>query len=520
MAKGFLLLVTVLLLQANARAQFPNILIGTQRTPNEPSICIDPRNPQSMVVGVNIDTYYTSFDEGHTWNEARLFSNAYGVWGDPCIVVDTMGYFYFFHLSNPPGPAWIDQIVCQRSEDYGISWTDGTGIGLDGTKAQDKEWAVVNPFNNHIYVTWTQFDAYGSADPADSTIIRFSKSVDKGLTFSEPVRINKVAGDCIDSDNTVEGAVPAVGPEGQIYVSWSGPEGIVFDRSFDEGETWLDDDIFVTDQPGGWDFSIPGIFRANGMPVTCCDLSNGPNRGTIYINWSDQRNGTDDTDVWLVKSTDLGSTWSQPVRVNDDKPGKHQFFTWMTVDQSDGRLWFVFYDRREQEDAGTDVYVAYSVDGGETFVNLKVSEEPFVPTSNIFFGDYTSIAAVDGIVRPVWTRLHENQLSMWTAIMNDVIPAVKEPDPDAPVAGLKAVPNPFNEAAAISFRLRDDNFVSLDLYDLMGRKLASLIDHQFLPAGKYVEYLNLQSHGIPAGVYMLRLISPAGQSSYKIVFSG
>jgi len=304
MAKSFLLIFTLLLLQLNAGAQYPNILIGTQRTPNEPSICIDPRNPGRMVVGVNIDTYYTSDDEGLTWNEARLFSNAYGVWGDPCIVVDTLGYFYFFHLSNPPGPAWIDQIVCQRSEDYGISWTDGTGIGFAGTKAQDKEWAVVNPFNNHIYVTWTQFDEYGSANPADSTIIRFSKSADHGLTFSEPVRLNKVAGDCIDSDNTVEGAVPAVGPEGQIYVSWSGPEGIVFDRSFDGGETWLDNDIFVTDQPGGWDFTIPGIYRANGMPVTCCDLSNGPNRGTIYINWSDQRNGTDDTDVWLVKSTD------------------------------------------------------------------------------------------------------------------------------------------------------------------------------------------------------------------------
>ncbi|MEZ5146518.1 MAG: sialidase family protein [Bacteroidales bacterium] len=67
------------------------------------------------------------------------------------------------------------------------------------------------------------------------------------------------------------------------------------------------------------------INRCNGLPITVCDLSGGPNNGTIYINWSDQSNGEDDTDVWVVKSTDGGDTWSEPMRVNDDPPGKQQF---------------------------------------------------------------------------------------------------------------------------------------------------------------------------------------------------
>lgn len=88
------------------------------------------------------------------------------------------------------------------------------------------------------------------------------------------------------------------------------------------------------------------VFRANGLPITYCDHSGRPYNGTIYINWSDQRNGPSDTDIWLVKSTDGGATWSQPARVNNDPPGKQQFFTWMTIDQVTGYLWFVFYDRR------------------------------------------------------------------------------------------------------------------------------------------------------------------------------
>ena len=66
------------------------------------------------------------------------------------------------------------------------------------------------------------------------------------------IKINEVDGDCIDSDNTVEGAVPAVGPNGEIYVAWAGPAGLMFDRSLDQGEKWLTQDIFVDSFPTGW----------------------------------------------------------------------------------------------------------------------------------------------------------------------------------------------------------------------------------------------------------------------------
>jgi len=291
-------------------------------------------------------------------------------------------------------------------------------MGLNGTKAQDKQWPVIDRTNNNIYVTWSQFDDYGSADPNDLSMIRFSKSTDEGETWSNAIKINEVDGDCIDSGNTVEGAVPAVGPNGEIYVAWAGPVGLVFDRSFDQGETWLEEDIFVSDIPGGWDFDVLGISRCNGLPITVCDLSESPNHGTVYINWSDQRNGTDDTDIWLVKSTDGGNTWSERKRINDDPPGKQQFFTWMTIDQVTGYLWFIYYDRRDYSDNNTDVYMAVSRDGGESFHNFKISESPFVPTSNVFFGDYNNVNAHNNVIRPIWTRLHQGQLSVWSAIID------------------------------------------------------------------------------------------------------
>ncbi len=354
----------MLLFAVSLYAQHTNVKIaeGTSSL-SEPSIYIDPNNTDHLVAGAILDKHYVSYDGGFSWNTGSL-NSSYGVWGDPCLIIDGNGDYYYFHLSNPSNGSWIDRIVCQKSEDDGVSWSNGTYMGLNGTKAQDKQWAVVDYTNNHIYVTWTQFDDYGSPSPEDFSNIHFSKSTDGGETWTDALRINEISGDCIDEGNTTEGAVPAVGPNGEIYVSWAGPEGLVFDKSFDEGETWLDADIFVSDiaEPG-WAYNIPGISRCNGLPITCCNLSETQYNGDIYINWTDQLNGQDDTDVWFVKSSDGGETWTERTRVNDDPPGKQQFFTWMTVDQITGYIWFVFYDRRNYEDNNTDVYMAVSTDG-------------------------------------------------------------------------------------------------------------------------------------------------------------
>lgn len=87
----------------------------------------------------------------------------------------------------------------------------------------------------------------------------------------------------------------------------------------------------------------------------------------------------------------------------------------MTIDQTTGHLFFVFYDRRSTTGYATDVYVAESIDGGETFNNFKVSQSSFTPNSNVFFGDYTNIAAFNRKIYPVWMRLDGNTLSVWTA---------------------------------------------------------------------------------------------------------
>lgn len=412
---------------SNAQSDYQNVLIDKQDglfsyPPCEPSIVVNPRNTKNIVGGAILDKVYTSLDGGLTWDIDKLESR-YGVFGDPALVANVKGDIYYLHLSDPSGLGWmhpslLDRIVCQRSRDKGDNWSEGASIGLNGDKDQDKQWAVCSPFNCEIYTTWTQFDKYDSRAPLDSSLILFSKSNRRANKFSDPVRICQLAGTCVDDDHTVEGAVPAVGSEGEIYVSWARGDSIFFDRSLDGGETWLNTDIVAGTIVGGWDQTIPGINRCNGMPVTMVDLSDGPHRGTIYINYTDLANGPDNTDVWVIKSTDRGDSWSKPIRVNDDNAQAHQFFTWLAIDQTTGFLYTIFYDRRAYNDLRTDVYMAYSQDGGESWKNERISDSPFVPDSNVFFGDYSNISAHDGVIRPIWTRCDDGQLSIWTAIID------------------------------------------------------------------------------------------------------
>jgi len=490
-----------------ASAQHQNVLISTNNLPNEPSIAINPKNTNELMAGSNINNYYYSVDGGMTWNENTLTST-YGVWGDPVIACDTTGSFYFFHLSNPPGVNWIDRIVCHRTPSPGGVWNNGSYTGLNGTKAQDKQWVTINRATNVIYMTWTEFDAYGSSNPVDSSRILFSKSADQGQTWSSPLKINEVSGDCIDEDNTTEGAVPAMGPNGEVYVSWAGPAGLVFDKSADGGATWMAQDKFVTSIPGGWDFAVPGIYRANGLPVTACDTSGGSFHGTIYINWSDQRNGNGNTDIWLVTSSDGGTTWTLPVKVNDDMTQRHQFFTWMTIDQTNGNLWFVFYDRRNYNDSRTDVYMARSTDGGVTFENFKISASPFVPDPGIFFGDYTNITAHNNIVRPMWTRLHNGQLSMWTALIDPAAVGTEEPGNGIENGLLEQnYPNPFSTQTTFTFKLRQTEMVNLRIYDFSGRCVATPIADEKLGFGKHLHVFNQQ---LAAGTYFYEITTGKG----------
>ncbi|HEX6731144.1 MAG TPA: sialidase family protein, partial [Pyrinomonadaceae bacterium] len=262
--------------------------------PAEVSVAINPKNPDNVLgaslqigssTGPRAGSYtYTSIDGGKTWKSVPTPNVENLVQGDDIVVFSHDGTAYHAHLSftgiRVARPTRADNAISvNTSRDGGLTWTDGvpTVRHINSvTPFEDKPGMVVDNApgsrnKGNLYVAWTRFDVYGSRNPEHKSQIYFSRSTDGGKSFSMPIRISDTGGDCVDSDNTVEGAVPAVGPNGEVYVVWAGPLGLVFDKSIDGGLTFGQDKK-IADFPGGWDFDVEGISRANGMPVTGVDL--------------------------------------------------------------------------------------------------------------------------------------------------------------------------------------------------------------------------------------------------------
>ncbi len=343
------------------------------------SIVINPSNSSQIAAGSNVNYYYFSTDLGHSW-QANALNPTFGDGGDPSLTSDSKGNFYYAHLSSEVNGVGYnqDRIVIQKSTDGGKTYSPGTFTGHDRSpKQQFKEWITCDnssstPYKDNLYLSWTEFDSYQSHFPQfDSTRILFSGSTDAGETWSDAVTVSDKEGDTIDSTNSVNGSRCITGPNGEIYVTWEGPDGLLFDKSTDGGKSFTKDKLLEQLVPG-WRFDIKGIYRANGFATPLCDNGNSKHRGNLYVLFSDKRNGPDDCDIFLLRSTNGGDSWSSPVRVNDDTSHLEQFFPSAAIDETTGFIYAVFYDRRDHKGTNlTEVYLARSIDGGRVF---KISD--------------------------------------------------------------------------------------------------------------------------------------------------
>ena len=75
-------------------------------------------------------------------------------------------------------------------------------------------------------------------------------------------------------------------------------------------------------------------------------------------------------------------------------------------------------------------------------------------------------------------------------------------------------PNPFNPATAISYRLSAVGRVTLKVYDMLGRKVATLADGR-QTAGLHV--VTFDAGSLPSGVYFYRLRAGAHTQSRKLM---
>ncbi|MCD4829238.1 MAG: T9SS type A sorting domain-containing protein [Candidatus Cloacimonetes bacterium] len=90
--------------------------------------------------------------------------------------------------------------------------------------------------------------------------------------------------------------------------------------------------------------------------------------------------------------------------------------------------------------------------------------------------------------------------------------SVSDDPPPLPV--LSASPNPFNPETTLRFSLTQPGQARLDIFNVRGRRVATLLDEPF-PAGSHS--VTWEACGLASGVYLARLTTPAGVSATKLL---
>lgn len=75
-------------------------------------------------------------------------------------------------------------------------------------------------------------------------------------------------------------------------------------------------------------------------------------------------------------------------------------------------------------------------------------------------------------------------------------------------------PNPFNPATKISFTVHQSNFVSIDVFNSIGQKIATLVNEQ-MDAGNYS--VDFKAFNLPSGIYFYKMTATNFSSTRKMI---
>lgn len=408
---------------------------------SETWIAVNPADPNNIVAGSNdfryngtgnsyrMGVYYTT-DGGETFVDTKtpenlgLYIDRYSYPAgmtnfDPGVAFDDEGkcyYCYGFAVTNTSSQA-DNGVFVTRSDDGGKTWNEPIPVALEyglGSPFHDRYMITADAVSNeeglmgNVYVAWMLFDGSSSG-------VVFSKSTNEGETWSS---YKKLPGSSYSS----QGPTPVVGPDGEVYVAFltrnynTGVTYAKVQKSTNGGTNWWSSartamQVYSSGtrntSSGRYVLDDKSDARVSSYPAIAVDASDGEHRGNVYVIQSGKESYNGKEGLYFTKSTNGGGTWTDRKKIDNNELGNDIMFPSATVDKETGTLAILYYSsQNDPNNQKTDVYIAVSVDGGETFEHIRLTPNS-VPvrvnmqgTGNYYWGDYTGITSFHGVIYP------------------------------------------------------------------------------------------------------------------------
>jgi photosystem II stability/assembly factor-like uncharacterized protein len=452
----------------------------------------------NMYIGTQYGGIYRSADKGNSWSEINVGLTSatvlsFAVSGNNLFAGTNLGIF----ISTDNGSRW-------NAVNTGLTKTGNVGV-----------YAFASSDSNFYAGVWGE-GVWRSTDKGTSWT-----SINFGLTkFS--IRALIVSGSTL----------------------FAGTEDGVF-RSTDHAATWTPANTGLA-EPGAYItaycFALSGpylfvgtyqgLFRSADNGDSWTAVKTGRVRSLVVSGTTLFANISADPQGGVIRSTDNGSSWSQVntgitdkwVPATDVVPvydlavsGKTIYAaTWSNVFHStdNGTSWTCssqtsFYEIQKMIAIDSVIIVGtwdqgmyLSADTGTSWrmINAGLSESQINALGTcgpyLFAGTYGA---------GIWRRQIHDMVTEVQTIRTQI--------PDR-VALSENYPNPFNPSTTISFSLPSRSFVSLKIFDVMGREVATLASEE-MPAGNYSRQWN--ATGMSSGLYFYRLQAGAFVQTKKLL---
>ncbi len=371
----------------------------------ETAVAINPTNPKNVFTVSNNGGGGSlfggvSFDGGATWTTRTVATGGDGLSSaccDPSVSWDQFGNLFLTYINSS-----INAVIVAVSSDGGQNFTQIASFG----GGIDQPTIVTGPGNAPgTGSVWVSYNLSGSM-VARGALVTGLGTANVGSFSAAETAPNSGGGNFGDI---------AVGPNGQVIISYEYPSSgqgpaTIFGNLDPDGlgpQGFGPQLTLTTTNVGGFDYIPAQPSRSvDAEAGFAWDRTGGPHNGRLYMVYTDEfPDESNNTDIFVRYSDNNGTSWSSPVKVNDDNTTNSQFLPRIAIDQTTGDIAVSFYDARNSPtNTSVQFFASVSTDGGLTFLpNVQVSSgiSP-TPNDGFDFGDYTGLDFRDGTFIPAW----------------------------------------------------------------------------------------------------------------------